>query len=332
MIKKRDISIDLLKTLACIAVVGLHAFTYDYNNVIINYIHYMFGFAVPIFFMVNGHLILNKESLSYKYCLIKIRNILLIVFLWNMLLVIKTFITDRVIDNVFRYIINSFLQTGFMWHFWFLGAMIITYLFAPIFHILIKKNSKNHIVLLAAAFLICAAIWIINLINGKHVIATDVFQIFKIWIWLLYFLIGGYINKIQPSITKRFSLKLHGLLTVLLFLFFPLYQLWAKKYINFNDYYSDPLAILNNIFIFTFVKRLDFADNSKVTNTIKLLSSLGMGCYIIHPILVNIIVPHMNYSYPIVSFAVWIGLLIFSYLVTWIMMKNKFTRILVNLA
>ena len=52
MTKKRNVNLDGLKLLACFAVIGLHVFTYNYNNTIITYIHYMCGYAVPIFFLV----------------------------------------------------------------------------------------------------------------------------------------------------------------------------------------------------------------------------------------------------------------------------------------
>ena len=84
MTKKRNVNLDGLKLLACFAVIGLHVFTYNYNNTIITYIHYMCGYAVPIFFLVNGYLILNKKEVTYTYTAKKILKILFLVVLWNL--------------------------------------------------------------------------------------------------------------------------------------------------------------------------------------------------------------------------------------------------------
>ena len=57
---KRNLSLDVLKLLACFSVVVLHVFGRKINigNSIF---YYIATFAIPVFLMVNGYLKINKE-------------------------------------------------------------------------------------------------------------------------------------------------------------------------------------------------------------------------------------------------------------------------------
>ena len=82
--KNRNINIDLLKSISCIGVVIMH--TINFEAGIVNTILYYTGtISVPIFFMIDGYFILNKEKISFKYILKKIERILRIVISWNII-------------------------------------------------------------------------------------------------------------------------------------------------------------------------------------------------------------------------------------------------------
>ena len=51
---RRDCSIDLIRVIACVAVVGLHTFPKDLSLVTAS-LYYLCGFAVPFFFMSSGY-------------------------------------------------------------------------------------------------------------------------------------------------------------------------------------------------------------------------------------------------------------------------------------
>ena len=64
---ERNANLDLIKCIACIAVVGLHAV--GMNNYTI---YYFCDFGVPLFFMVNGYLLLSHDEAGYSYAFRKI--------------------------------------------------------------------------------------------------------------------------------------------------------------------------------------------------------------------------------------------------------------------
>ena len=153
MTKKRNVNLDGLKLLACFAVIGLHVFTYNYNNTIITYIHYMCGYAVPIFFLVNGYLILNKKEVTYTYTAKKILKILFLIVLWNLVYFLLKLVIKQQLENPIILVAESLIQEGFFWQFWFLGAMILTYLFAPLIHKVVNRFRYSYPLLLILTLL-----------------------------------------------------------------------------------------------------------------------------------------------------------------------------------
>ena len=75
----RDCNIDLIRLIACVAVVGLHTFPKDLSLVTAS-LYYLSGFAVPFFFMSSGFFLLNRGELNYKYVWHKCAGIIKIVF------------------------------------------------------------------------------------------------------------------------------------------------------------------------------------------------------------------------------------------------------------
>lgn len=87
----RNSNIDLLRVLACIAVVGLHTIPRDLS-VLTSLLYYLFGFAIPTFFISSGYFLMNREGVSWKYSQKKMFGIIKIVVIWNFLfLLVKLF-------------------------------------------------------------------------------------------------------------------------------------------------------------------------------------------------------------------------------------------------
>ncbi len=47
--------------------------------------YYVCGFAVPVFFMSTGYILLNRDQINFKYSLRKIISIIRVVCLWSLL-------------------------------------------------------------------------------------------------------------------------------------------------------------------------------------------------------------------------------------------------------
>ncbi len=315
----RNCNIDLLKILSCVAVIGLHVFTYDYNNYFIDILHYMCGFAVPMFYMINGYLILNKEQITYKYCMHKILKIIKLDLEWNILLLVANLLIKHEIVNLPLNMVKDFLQLGFFWQFWFLGGLILIYLMLPLIHKIIRTDIKKMLLICALLGVICL-LWVLLSFLGKKNLEQNIIQTFDIWTYLFYFMLGGVLHYFEKKQKYLLPIKMHIALLLILWVGFSLYQTFiGRNFINYGAYYNDLFAFFSNIFIFTGITKIRLSE--KKQERIKKLSVLGLGCYIIHPILQRII-NHIFVSVKIIYVPIYFILLVISsFLVTKLIRK-----------
>ena len=87
MKKIRNINLDFLKIMACIGVVLLHTTMPGFKETgpwnYLTYLYYLGTYSIPLFFMVNGYLLLGKNEISYSYIPTKNKMILVTVSIWT---------------------------------------------------------------------------------------------------------------------------------------------------------------------------------------------------------------------------------------------------------
>ena len=71
MRKYRNINLDLLKVLACVGVVLLHTTMGGFKETgswnFSTYLYYLGTYSIPLFFMVNGYLLLGKRDYLFLH-------------------------------------------------------------------------------------------------------------------------------------------------------------------------------------------------------------------------------------------------------------------------
>lgn len=232
--------------------------------------------------MVNGYLQLSRE-VTYKYAFKKILKIIGVVFFWNFAIIILRYIVEGQFDNPFLATIRSLIQKGNFSHFWFLGSLALIYLILPLLCKLFNKTNKLYKIIVVILFLTCIFVDLFNIYSynsGNKIIKYTVTQTFRLWTWLLYFCLGGFINKI--NIFEKIQKRLHYILSVVLIIITIIYCyiLALKLYgsLSAENFYDSFLVITTSIFIFTAIKRVKFKREKILTS----LSSLTMGVYIVH--------------------------------------------------
>ncbi|HKM03795.1 MAG TPA: acyltransferase family protein [Lachnospiraceae bacterium] len=144
-IKVRNAYLDLLRLIACILIITVHVsalnwVTTDVNSLswqIMNAYDCLGSIGVPLFVMISGALLLNKDySLSMKdlYCN-KIFPLMLVYFIWLLLYNVVNFIDigtpvsyESVKDLI---ILNALLGRG-IYHLWFIPMLLGLYMITPI--------------------------------------------------------------------------------------------------------------------------------------------------------------------------------------------------------
>lgn len=334
MNKERDINLDFVKIIACIAVVGLH--TLKSNISVLNSIfYYLCGFAIPVFFMSSGYILVNRENISGKHTLKKIINILFITVAWSGIIQTAKVLYDLLIKkqtfSILNYIISLFaglVQKGIMFHFWYLGALIIIYIFNKLmFH---TGWMKHPVIIWGAVICISIFLQLLSYIKGES-LQKEVIQTFRQWTFIQYFMLGGIIGKFMPKI-KEISFTIHTILLILISAIIPVYQLMLSARINdphAEFFYDDILTIFWTALLFTFLMRISL--NQKSKDIISKLSPFTMGIYILHVLMIKVFVHFCPLDSFCHSMIAWCNVLCLSLIGTFICSKLPIANKLIKL-
>lgn len=333
--KERIIWIDLIKIIACIMVVILHSISIGLKqNVYCSglWIYYLGTFAIPLFFMVNGYLVAGNLKYSYrdKKMYKKILKIFLIVVSWSFLWYVVKKILSKNLDNIFIETIGSLFQKGLFPHFWFLGSLIIIDLLIPIINKIYYSDKFKIIVKSGIVLNVVLDISFILLYNNfNFIMRENIIQTFRLWAWILFYLLGAYVKKYYDIFNKIDNTKLYGctLICIILSIIYEVmfsFKLYGNLYAE--NFYSSFIIILTTFLIFISLSKMNIKSGS-----LSKLSNLSMGVYIIHPFILNILnkflVFNNNYLLIITMILALICSFTFSYVISKIPMLKELIKI-----
>ena len=264
MRKVRNINLDLLKVLACVGVVLLHTtmggFKYTGSWNLLTYLYYLGTYSIPLFFMVNGYLLLGKREITSHYILQKVKWILITVSSWN--IIVWLFKRDFTVNPI-KKIVGSLIQKGYFFQFWFFGALILIYLCLPILSKFL--NSKRRYLYILALLIVIGFIVELANIFFQRPLQTHVMQTFRLWTWFFYYILGGYIAQFNVDNLKYRFKNWMKIVSMLLVLISPIILFFLAKntYHNlFAEYFYDILFVkFTSLGIFLMVLTLSLNEN-----------------------------------------------------------------------
>lgn len=279
---ERKYSIDLLRIISCLAVIGIHVISGPMTNysgvldtslvTILEKTHVLLNWAVPVFFMITGYCILNKEEYTYRHCLKHVRKFVLILATVGFIFALLEEVFDvrafniSVIAAAVRNVIS-----GNLWdHMWYLYAIIGVYLVLPVLHLFMASTKNNRLILIGLLFFFT-------------ILAPTIEPIVAIGVdipfdgYLFYICFGGMVAKGDFSKKLSLFIVLSGLLSAI-------YILWDPRGNDFG--YRSLTVCLLACSIFIVFHLL----NVKSNKFISLASQCTFGIYLIHPLFINVAV------------------------------------------
>ena len=289
MRKVRNINLDLLKVLACVGVVLLHTTMGGFKDTgswnLLTYLYYLGTYSIPLFFMVNGYLLLGKREITSHYILQKVKWILITVSSWN--IIVWLFKRDFTVNPI-KKIVGSLIQKGSFFQFWFFGALILIYLCLPILSKFL--NSKRRYLYILAVLIVIGFIVELANIFFQRPLQTHVMQTFRLWTWFFYYILGGYIAQFNVDNLKYRFKNWMKIVSMLLVLISPIILFFLAKntYHNlFAEYFYDILFVkFTSLGIFLMVLTLSLNENG--SKWIVSLSNQTMGVFVIHTYVMKI--------------------------------------------
>lgn len=272
--------------------------------------------AIPLFFMVSGYL-LSHKPFDYRYSLKKIKSIILFILKTTTLFVfIETlFFSEGQVLQLLRSYYSWIMQRGIMWQYWYFAAMIIIYLLLPFLGKIIQSRYHLHVVFC----LICISFvfFLLNIYCDFERIYIR--QTFRIWYWLMYFLVGAYIRNhynFFSWITWR-----HAFCAVVLMMVYVYYV-----EIPYDEYsFGSIICMIYAIVVFSACL------NTKITKgkIIQELSSLFLPVYAIHPYIISklgFLDSYIDFSPSVKYFAVLGIVMIVNVPLAYLLMKIPYVK------
>lgn len=296
---KRDSSIDLLRVFAAIAVIGLHVLRAN-GGVVAIHIYHICGFAVPLFFVISGYLLLDRE-ISFCYLLTKIIGIVKLVTIWNIIVTIPLTVANIIRGNsiisffplFLRQCINSVTQgESVLFQFWYFLALLIVYIIAFVISKLAEesKTLKYRLIsiLWVSSLVLSVTIQIISYIN-KYPVQSAIIQPMRIWTWIQYFLLGSLL-KITESLWNNYKCRKIYFGTFIAFTVLSIcVEYLGGGILNelHSEFFYDDFAIICWVIsIFVFVKSMNIGF-IKWVNQIALIT---LGTFILHTIVRKVVI------------------------------------------
>ena len=298
MHKTRNINLDLIKVLACIGVVLLHTTMIGFKDTgswnLLAYLYYLGTYSIPLFFMVNGYLLLGKRNITYSYILEKVKWILITVSSWNTIVWLLK--RDFAVNPV-KKIIGSMVQKGYFFQFWFFGALILIYLCLPV----LKKflNSKRSYLYILSLLISIGLIFELTNIIIQTPLQSYVIQTFRLWTWFFYYILGGLIAQFDKEFIKNGFKRWMKIVAVLLLLITPVILFFLAKTIYHNlfaEYFYDILFVkIVSLGVFLTILTLSLKESKY--KWIVSLSNQTMGVFIVHTYVMKVLEKLLGFSY-----------------------------------
>ncbi len=284
--KQKIIGLEVLKILALCGAVALHTQrSLELGELWNPYIYYLSRFCMPVFFMVNGALIMSKNSFSFEYYKKKVLNVIRILATWSVISVLYSYF---LLHADLKESLFSGVKTGlgaYIVPFWFLFTFVIIYTILLFSFDWIKQHLSKIVLCLV---LVCVAVDVASMINisgGGYFIQSYVNGKFRIWTWMMYFLLGYFLSQ-YDNINTRVVIILLLLSTVSAWLL-QYYLCWVYLgRMNSSCLYDNFVIIVWTSCLFQTLYRLDIK-SEKLRKAILLISSNMFGVFLLHGYIIN---------------------------------------------
>lgn len=322
---QRNNSMDLLRVMASMAVVIIHVSTAPVGSSSVpvsggilknlELIHILMQWSVPVFFMITGFCMMQKEICTYSYSLSKVLKYIGTLFTVGLFYsLLEGIFTEKTIN--LKIIFNAFKNviSGYTWeHMWFVYSIIGIYLVIPIIHCFMKQENKN-IIILTTLLLVFSIL--IPAISKYLPIGIEL----PFDGYLVYVCFGGMIAKC--TIDKKW--KYLSFITIVISVVYLCVNVGKQLFV-----FKHPIVCFMAMGIFLLISQANFKANKIILE----IAKCSWGIYLIHPFFMNIALKVLKID--LLSGMLYVKLLIFamvlfaiSLIVTYILRKIPVIKII----
>lgn len=346
---KRIYSFDFLRILAVCAVVMIHI-SADYIKAFDNSsAAFVWGnlfsclsrFAVPVFLMISGALMLDEEKhLPPKRIMKATFSILMLIIAWSLIYTIGYNVIRPIAFNE-PLSVSDILSTLFNghYHMWYLYVLVGLYLITPLLRFFVKKENAGLIGnYLIFSVLICFVFSFLNEFITGHLGKEDIlagflmnFDFKYMYEYLIYYVLGWYIANVEFKKVTRIIIYIGGI-AGLLSTFVGTHFHYGNERGNYFVSNNSLNVFLYSLAIFVFVYYLFKNRNIVLSKFWLKTSKLTFGVYIVHCIFLFVLklICNVISSVLLQILTVFIGCIALSFVSVFIMSKLPLIKKLIR--
>lgn len=282
---KRQTNIDFLRIISSVMVVLLHTCAMGplgvreqgfFLNAVLNALT---RFSVPVFIMISGYFMLEKEE-NFTYFLKRSARLIVTMILWSALYLVKYTLSGDIILNSLKDAVKYlFTEPVHLWYFYAVSALLV---FTPALCVFAKKSDKKTYIYTMTLMLFFGSVITMlvkeNLLPTLSLI-TEKLKIGTVLTFPAYYLFGYYVKRFEINKKLSFLSFIFGLfLTVGGVILLSLKKGFLSE--NVLSFYALNVALMS-MGIFAFFKSLKLRENP----IIKRIAPLTGGIYGLHMII-----------------------------------------------
>lgn len=282
--------IDVLKFLAIFGVIVIHLCGFSGHSEVLHFrisrFSEIFRFAVPVFLMITGTLLLNRD-ISIKSFLKKRFSRIVYPYIFWIILAIITFlyVSNSLIQDYPFVIFDQFFNLSWNWYFW---MIIGVYLAIPIINDFIISKKLEGCKYFVLLMIIASAFYSICSFFGYKTSLDLRFFILPIAYVVLGYLLANYEFKISKNKLILLSIVLFILVTALKLIFTDSTIFFSNDNILFNSGLDiSILEIIQASSLFLVFKNLNynFLSKTAIKRFVTSVSRASYGMYLSHMVM-----------------------------------------------
>jgi Uncharacterized protein conserved in bacteria len=281
---------EVLRFWACIAVITIHVTAYVVVNRgltftndwwIAIFLNSASRWAVPVFIMISGALLLEKDrKVNLIYRLIRI--IIPIVFWGVFFYLLNLLVIGRLKAFSTHDLVSELLKGTTSYHMWYLYMLLGLYLILPIIKVFINYSSKKSIeYFLFLCFVLSGILPLLLMYRG---IEMNLKASMAVWA-VGYFVLGYYLSTYKLNSLLEKGIYFIGVISI----FVAIYgTIQINDGVNFNEFFfrsGSITCIPMSLAVFLLGKNF----LNKKNDIIEMLSINTFGIYLIHPCILTLL-------------------------------------------
>lgn len=305
----RYVGYDMLRCLACVMVVLLHASAQHWYAldpvhpewVAMHVWNTATRAAVPIFFMISGALFLNAPAPGKKLWTRNIPRLLCVFIVWSTLYGIDTMTLPGLLANPAKLIDHAMVGK---YHLWFLPAMIGVYLLLPALYAIVHYEGGRALRPYLAVFgifgIVCGTVAAFDGILPWAVSVGFAKIVPELCGCSGYFILGYALTKMDVSCLRRWMLLLIFAVSV---------GIASAAGILYSRHIGVPVALMHGDFtvttfaeavsLFLLFRTVKADPDSRCAKVFGELSACTLGIYLLHPFVMEMLL-HFGFGTMIV--------------------------------